>query len=260
MARSVMMAEMTWPEYQRRIQHEGAIVFLPLGATEQHGPHMTMGVDHMLPTAVARSVAERVGGIVAPAVAYGYKSQPKSGGGNHFVGTTSLSGATVSAIVSDIIAEFGRHEANKVVVVNGHYENTMFTVEGIDLALRRLHASGNKKMKVMRLDYFEFTTQATLQNVFPDGFPGWALEHAAVFETSLMLHFYPECVNMAKLANDPPAKFPPYDVYPTDIAWVPPSGVLSPAHGASAEKGRLMAEEYAERIAEAVRREFGSSN
>jgi creatinine amidohydrolase len=64
-----MMAEMAWAEYQRRIQHEGAIMFLPLGTTEQHGPHMAIGVDHMLPTAVARSVAERVDSIVAPAVA-----------------------------------------------------------------------------------------------------------------------------------------------------------------------------------------------
>src|SRR6218665_2789043 len=43
-------------------------------------------------------------------------------------------------------------------------------------------------LQVMRLEYWDFLTAATLADVFPDGFPGFALEHAAVIETSLMLH------------------------------------------------------------------------
>lgn len=254
----VLMAQMTWPDYKKRIQEEGAIIFLPVGATEQHGHHMVMGVDHLLPAAVARLVAEQVGGIVAPPIAYGYKSQPRSGGGNHFVGTTSLSAATLIGIMRDVLCEFARHGARKVVVVNGHYENSMFETEGIDLAIRDLALAGITDMRIMKLDYYEFSTPETLAKVFPDGFPGWALEHAAVFETSLMMHFFPDLVDMARLANDPPADFPPYDMYPTRTEWVPPSGVLSPAQGASVEKGRLMAEEYAVRITEAVRREFMS--
>lgn len=257
---SVMMARMTAPEYRRKVQEEGAILFLPIGATEQHGPHMCMGVDHMLPSDIAALVAERVGGIVAPALNYGYKSQPKSGGGNHFVGTTSLSGATVVALVRDILGEFVRHSARKVVIMNGHYENTMFIVEGVELALLDARRDGVADLRVMRLDYYEFTSPPTIEHVWPDGFPGWALEHAAVFETSLMLHFHPDLVDMSRVANEPPADFPPYDLHPADFSRIPPSGVLSPARGATAEKGRMMADEYAERIAAAVMAEFRSGN
>lgn len=88
----VMMDRISWVEYQRRIEQIDPVVFLPCGSLEQHGPHLPLGVDAMLSTAVARETAVRVGGIVAPALSYGYKSQPRCGGGQHFPGTTSLDG------------------------------------------------------------------------------------------------------------------------------------------------------------------------
>ena len=54
-----------------------------------------------LPTAMAEKVARNIGALVAPAIAYGYKSQQKSGGGNHMPGTTSLDGATLVAALKD---------------------------------------------------------------------------------------------------------------------------------------------------------------
>ena len=51
---------------------------------------MAMSVDVVLPTAVCERVARNVGGLVAPTIPYGYKSQPRSGGGEAFPGTTSL--------------------------------------------------------------------------------------------------------------------------------------------------------------------------
>nr|MCU0942701.1 creatininase family protein [Hydrogenophaga sp.] len=92
--------------------------------------------------------------------------------------------------------------------------------------------------------------------VFPDGFPGFALEHAAVLETSMMLHHHPALVRMDLLPDDGPADFPPYDMYPTRTDWVPPSGVLSSARGADAAKGRLLADEVSRRMAEAIRTGF----
>ena len=53
---SVFMAELSWPEFERRVA-ENVIVFFPLGATEQHGPHLAMSVDVVLPTAVCERVA-----------------------------------------------------------------------------------------------------------------------------------------------------------------------------------------------------------
>ena len=200
---TVMMAEMTWPEFAERLEHD-PVVFLPTGMLEQHGPHLPMGVDHMLPAAIAAVVADEVDGIVAPPVNYGYKSMPRSGGGPGFPGSCGLDGATLSAVVRD----------------------------------------------------WEFLTEETLARVFPEGYPGIELEHAAVLETSLMMHFHPELVRADRIPDNPPMDAPPYDVWPARTAWVPESGSLTSAAGASAEKGAHIVEQYRRDMAAAVRREL----
>jgi creatinine amidohydrolase len=250
----VWMDRLSWVEYQARVREEHAPVLLPVGATEQHGPHLPLGTDAMLASAVAGNVAARVNGLVAPALAYGYKSQPKCGGGQHFDGTTSLDAATLVGQVRDTVRELARHGVKKLVVVNGHYENQWFLIEGIDLAMREVRASG---IEIMRLEYWDFLTAPTLARVFPEGFPGYALEHAAVIETSLMLHYHPDLVRLDRIPGDGPAEFPPYDFYPTRTQWVPPSGVLSSARTADRAKGELMAAELTGQIAAAVRKELG---
>ncbi|EWY40756.1 creatininase [Skermanella stibiiresistens SB22] len=256
MVESVFMAELTWPEFADKVK-EGVIVFLPLGTTEQHGPHMAMNVDVVLPTGVCERVARAVGGIVAPTIPYGYKSQPRSGGGEGFPGTTSLDANTFSLVVRDIIRSLGTDGVRKVVVVNGHFENCWPSVEGVDLAMRELRRDGVTDMKVMRLEYWDFVGRDTLDQLFPDGFPGTELEHASLLETSLMLLLRPDLVDMDKVPDDGPAKFPTYDLYPVPDGFGPASGVLARAQGSSAEKGRLLMDDHVERIASAVRAEFG---
>lgn len=253
----VHMNRMSWQEYRERVTQSKVPVFLPVGALEQHGPHLPLGTDALLATAIAAAAATSSGGIVAPALAYGYKSQPKCGGGQHFPGTTSLDAATLIGQVRDTVREFVRHGVQRVVLVNGHYENQWFMIEGIDLALREC---GGKPLSIMRLEYWDFCTEQTLTAIFPNGFPGFALEHAAVIETSMMLHLYPELVRMDRVPDDPNADFPPYDMYPTRQEWVPPSGVLSSARGATAEKGARICSEVVARVASAVRHEFGPSS
>jgi creatinine amidohydrolase len=250
----VHMNRMSWQQYRERVHASKAPVFLPVGALEQHGPHLPLGTDALLATAIAAGTAAQVHGIVAPALAYGYKSQPKCGGGQHFCGTTSLDAATLIGQVRDTIREFARHGVERLVLINGHYENQWFMVEGIDLALRECNAP---KLAVMRLDYWDFCTEETLAAIFPGGFPGFALEHAAVIETSLMLYCHPELVRIDLIPNEPPADFPPYDMYPTRTEWVPASGVLSSAMGSTAEKGARICIEVISRVAAAVRAEFG---
>lgn len=252
---TVWMNQLAWTDYEARLQREQPVIYLPVGALEQHGPHLPLGTDAMLSTAVAADTAAAVGGLVAPTLSYGYKSQPKCGGGQHFCGTTSVDAATLIGSVRDAVREFARHGVTKLVFVNGHYENQWFLIEGIDLGLRELGPQA--KLQVLRLEYWDFLTEQTLASVFPEGFPGFALEHAAVIETSLMLHYHPSLVRQDLIPADPPADFPPYDVYPTKRHWVPLSGVLSSAKGASADKGARMASEVTQRMAAAVRHEFG---
>lgn len=201
---SVVIGELTWPDYARRVM-TGCPIFLPVGALEQHGHHMCMEVDVLLPSAICKAVAQNVDGLVLPALAYGYKSQQKSGGGNHFPGTTSLDGATLTHTVQDIIRELARHGARRLVMMNGHYENSMFIVEGIDLALRELRYGGVNDFKVVVLSYWDFVNDpAVIEKLYPDGFLGWDIEHGGVFETSLMLALHPDKVDLSRAVDHPP--------------------------------------------------------
>ena len=256
MADTVLMQEMTWPVFAGHIQR-GAPVLLPVGATEQHGHHMPLGVDAYLPMAVATGVARSIGAIVAPVVSYGFKSQPKMGGGPAFPGTTSFDASTLIGAVRDILRDLVRHGARRIAVINGHYENQMFTIEAIELAWRDAAALRIADLTIFRCEYWDFTRPSVLAQLFPAGFPGYALEHAAILETSMMLHLRPDLVDMSRLAKEPPADFPPYETFPVRDGWVPRSGVLSPAGSANAESGRLLMETYIEDIGAALRTEFG---
>ena len=251
---SSRMDHLRWVTYEQRVKDPHTIVLLPVGALEQHGPHLPLGTDALLATAVAHSVTAQMGGIVAPPINYGYKSQPKCGGGQHYPGTINLDGSTLASPTCDIIAELARHGVRNIAVVSGHYENQWFLTEGIDLARRRV--GYDSALRIMRLAYWDFLTKATLAKTFPTGFPGFALEHAAVLETSMMLHYFPDLVHLDLLPDEPPADFPPYDMYPTCAHWVPSSGALSSAKGASAEKGLQMVDEVSKRIADALRHEL----
>lgn len=255
----VRMEELDWMEYDRRVREESPVVFLPIGSLEQHGPHLPMHCDELIPREISEDVAWRIRGLVAPSVCYGYKSQPRTGGGNHFPGTTSLDAATLTGMVCDIIAELARHGVRRMVAMDGHYENTMFIIEGIDLALRRLRAEGIRDLKILRIGYYEFTSRETEKAVWPDGFPSWPLEHAGVMETSILLYRRPELVHMDRVPTHDPAQFSPYDIYPVtqeSIPGIPSSGALISASAATAEKGKLLFDEYVRGIAEATRKEF----
>jgi creatinine amidohydrolase len=258
MKTSVFVGELDWKTYAGRVADGRTPVLLPVGALEQHGHHMSMNVDVLLPTAVCQRVAERIGALVLPTLQYGYKSQQKSGGGNHFPGTTSLDGATLTSTIRDIIRELARHGVRRLGIMNGHFENTMFLVEGIDLGLRELRYGGIEDFRVTILSYWDFVSDpAVVERLYPDGFQGWDIEHGGVFETSLMLALHPDLVDMDRVVDHPPATFPPFDTFPVVPGRTPEPGTLSSARAASREKGRLILDVCVRGIAEALRTEFG---
>jgi creatinine amidohydrolase len=255
----VALAELDWMTYQQAVSAKDAIIFLPIGALEQHGPHMSMNPDVLIPQAIAEGASELLNNaMVAPPIAYGYKSQQQSGGGNHLPGTTSLDGITLTQTIRDVIKEFARHGARKIVMMNGHFENSMFVVEGIDLAIRELGWAGIKDINVMILSYWDFVGEKTIERIYPDGFTGWALEHGGVLETSLMLYLYPHLVDMDKVVDHPPAEFPPYDMFPVEPELTPATGTLSSAKNASREKGEILMSVCVEGIARSVSEKFQS--
>jgi creatinine amidohydrolase len=112
-------------------------------------------------------------------------------------------------------------------------------------------------MRMVKCAYWDFVNKQTEHALFPDGLTSWALEHAAVMETSVMLHLRPDLVRASLIPDHPPAQFPPYDVYPVDTRPIPPGGALSSAAGASAEKGRIVVEQVVPDIAAALTHAFG---
>jgi creatinine amidohydrolase len=189
---------------------------------------------------------------VAPAITYGYKSIQRSGGGNHFCGTTSLDGNTLISVVRDILRELARHGARRVLLLNGHFENVYFLLEGADLAIRDLAAININNFQVVTLTYWDFIVGDALSEVFPDGFQGWAVEHAGIMETSLMLHLYPQFVDMSLAPEKSTITSPPYDILPPAPDLTPSSGcLLSPAQASSA-KGKLLFECVVNGIVDAI--------
>jgi creatinine amidohydrolase len=243
---------LTWPEFRDRIGR--AVVIVPFGAVEQHGFHLPLGVDAQLPFQLGLAAAGRFPAVVAPPIWFGYKSQPRSGGGGRFPGTISLDGGTLTGIARDLIADLIRQGQRSIVLLNGHMENTAFAAEGADLALRG-HADDGTK--VVLINWWEHVGDDVLDQLFPEGFPGWEAEHASLTETSLMAHFLPELVLFDRLApREDYRPVPAYSVFPEPAGLVPESGVLYQAHGASADKGARLAEHITEQVVAILRREF----
>ncbi len=247
----MIVGEMTWPEYK---DHVGkAVLFLPVGSTEQHGPHLPLNVDQVLPTKIAELIAEEINGMVLPTIPYGYKSQPESGGGQLFPGTTSLDGDTLVHVILDVLRESYRHGGRKFVLFNGHYENTYFLKEAADLFVRDA-----KDTRVMLISWVDELEEEVIEEMFADsgGFPGWDVEHAAITETSLMMVFAPELVREEELVDDGFEKKPTYAMFPPNEAKIPKTGVLYKATFASREKGEKLLKHIVPGIVRVIKEEF----
>jgi creatinine amidohydrolase len=248
-----LLAELTWPEVGEAIAR-GAGVVLPVGATEQHGPHLPLSTDAIFARELALAVAEPLDLLVAPTIAYGYRSRPLSGGGQGFVGTTSVSGSTLMGLVEDVLRELIRHGFRRLVLLNWHFENQGFLYEAAYRA-REPHSEDRGRIMVMEAP-FENLSEQTIEALFPDGFPGWATEHASIIETSLMLHLHPELVRFDRAVDDKAERSPWYDVIPTPSEFVPASGTLWKATQGSADKGHRAWPEIIAQASDAIAQEL----
>jgi creatinine amidohydrolase len=247
-----LMAHRTWLEI-RDAAANGTGVILPVGATEQHGPHLPLATDYLCATAVGLAVASDANMLVAPPVTYGCPSRPLSGGGQGFVGTTSLTPATFMAVIRDVLGELLRHGFRRFAILNWHYENGNFLYESVRAAIGERE---DVKALVFETCLKELSDQ-TIGVVFSGGYMGRAIEHAATYETSIMMHIHPELVRFDLLADDAAERRPWYDIVPTPSDIVPDSGVLWKVEGATADKGRLLWDEVIPPVRAALLQELG---
>ena len=110
------LAEMSMDEFAEALRAHPWIL-LPLGATEEHGPHLSLGTDLLYAEHVSAAVAARVKGLVGPGLPYGVCRTMRN-----FPGTISLSPGTLTLLLREILAEFVRHGARKLALVAGHAE------------------------------------------------------------------------------------------------------------------------------------------
>ncbi|WP_369230940.1 mycofactocin biosynthesis peptidyl-dipeptidase MftE [Streptomyces sp. R21] len=202
------LGDMVWPAVP-----SGELVLVPVGSTEQHGPHLPFDTDTTVAHAVARRAADALPGppLVAPPLAYG-----ASGEHADFPGTVSIGHEALRAVLVELTRSLALW-AGRVVFVNGHGGNTATLVAAVGL----LRTEGHD---------VAWTGCET---------PGGDA-HAGRTETSLMLHLAPERVRLdAAVAGDtsPLAVLLP-ELMARGVRAVSPSGVLGDPAGASAEEGR----------------------
>jgi creatinine amidohydrolase len=247
-----LLEEMTWPEVREAVER-GLPVVLPVGATEQHGPHLPLNTDCLIPVGIAREVARRLPLVIAPPVRFGAKSRPLSGGGESFPGTISLSGHTLIDTLHEVLAALVRSGFTRLCLQNWHFENSGYLWEAADLTAR-VH----RDLRIVVLDRpFPAFTPEQLAELVPPDHPGWNVEHASSMETSLMLVLHPELVRLDLIADDTAERRPTWEVVPPPPEIVAPSGVLWRPSEATAEIGRLYLAAAADRLETALRTEFG---
>lgn len=116
----MQLTEATWTDADGL---ETDIALLPVGSTEQHGPHAPLGTDRLTARAVARSAAdvrEKEGEetVVAPTIPVGIAEEHRQ-----FTGTLWVSPDSFREYVRDVLTSLASHGWRKIVVVNGHGGN-----------------------------------------------------------------------------------------------------------------------------------------
>ncbi|WP_156291057.1 creatininase [Oceanobacillus salinisoli] len=247
-----LIRNMTWQEYQSKVKDH--ILILPIGSTEQHGPHLPLGVDAIISENYGHAIARRVKAVIAPTITYGYKSQPASGGGPLFPGTVDLNGTTLTSLVYDVLKEFIEDGWKNILLMSGHYENDAFLAEACDLLLRN---QKEEYPKILLSNWWDNISPELMPKIFDEvEFKGWAMEHAAITETSMMMYFAPELVHEDLITDEGIDQPPTYQRFPPSKTFIPSSGCLYTGKSSSAEKGRLIVEDVTNNIVLFLKKEF----
>ncbi|MFL5994348.1 MAG: creatininase family protein [Streptomyces sp.] len=183
----VLWEELTWQEAGTTVAGRDAVI-IPVGATEQHGPHLPLAVDSRICEAVALGVSALTGVPVLPSLTFGVSA---SHGG--FAGTVALRPETLIAVVEDVIDSLYASGVRQFVLLNGHIWNN----GALDVSAEKLRVR-HRDARVRALGY---VTMYPGPEVDGHVTHGRALMHANYFETSVMLHLAPELVRMERATS-----------------------------------------------------------
>lgn len=229
--RRFRLGELTRVELQQRLP--SATVVIPIGATEQHGPHLPIMTDHLMAETIALRAAEllppAVDVLVAPVLPYGCSQHHLAVGG-----ALTVTQRTYIAFLVDLAESVARMGCPRLVLLNGHGGNE----DPMRVAANELVFERRLGMAVCAVSYWTLGRDALA------GLPGPTPGHAGHFETSCVLAVRPDLPRLD-------ARFPP-DREPRPLAvsgqihgvpvrypgiWEASDGVSDAADQASAELG-----------------------
>jgi mycofactocin system creatininase family protein len=218
------LAGLSWPE-AGELAATGTLLAVPVGSTEQHGPHLPLSTDTDIAVALAaRLAAVRPGVLVAPPVAYG-----SSGEHQDFPGTLSIGQEALELLLVELCRSATR-TFGRVLLVSAHGGNH----EPVTRAVATLRAESRDVRAHM---------------------PRWAGEpHAGRTETAMLLSLTPDRVRMDRA--EPGDTRPLSELLPAlragGVRAVAPNGVLGDPTGATAAEGATLLDELAAVLAKDV--------
>lgn len=180
--RHLWWSELTAPEVIQWAQEECDIALLPIGATEQHGPHCPIGVDNYNAMGMAELIAKRTGVMLLPCPMYG--SHPY----HHWYMPCNipLSYETHIGLLCDIVRGASYAGYNKFIILSAHGQ--------VSTTLVAVHKLGLEGHFTLSLHWYDFLrdNKTALEDLM------W---HADEAETSMGLYLYPQYIDMSKASK-----------------------------------------------------------
>jgi creatinine amidohydrolase len=227
---TVFLGEMTNPEVEAFLKDHSTVI-VPVGSTEQHGPHGPLATDTLVPIEIARRIAPEVGAAVGPPVTYGL-SYPHAG----FTGVVYLRQSTFAALIEDLCENYARMGFRRIVFLNGHWDNTYPIAFACANAADKMPADA----RAYPITYWESMNAEETAEYF--------VLHANRSEISAVLAINPALVDMdvANVELPPlPETSAPAAVHaaffypnPGSMRWASKSGTWGDARDASVEFGQ----------------------
>jgi creatinine amidohydrolase len=233
-------SDLTQPEIKAQLG-KNALVLLPAGSVEQHGPHLPTGTDIFAANIIAHAVAERMDGLVLPGGPLGVTPMHMP-----FEGTISLSPETYMRLVIETCASTARHGARRLLILNWHEGNSA----SLALAAEALHREHGLSVVTCHACY----VAADLYGASSGG-----LTHGGEIEALAVLAYRPELVHLDRIAGssdhahghhmDKLRRTRSFQPVLTDIRSIAATGWFGAPERATVEKGRRMLTDIADAIA-----------
>ncbi len=236
----MMWSERTWAELPHDLAAVGHAVILPVGAIEQHGPHLGCGVDFVLAEKLCAAAAARTEVPMLATLPYGCSL----GHSKRWPGTLALQPTTLIALVKEIGDWAYAGGVRRLFIVNTHVTN----VAPLRCALEMLRAEHDDLMVAL---FNSATLSARVRELhFADG-EDW---HANDAETSLMMAGAPAMVrpNLMMTCDDPDRTEGLVFAHP--VNRTSKNGVTGKPSRASADKGQRLFDWMVEDLSALIRR------